>query len=81
MRVLLIALIAALTGCGVTSPTAPPSFFALGGEVHHANDRHDAAKQELRFVGEPRWFAGFPKEVTEEQFVAWEKKQGSFNCP
>ena len=55
---------------------APPSFFSLGGDVHHANDRFEAEKQALKLGVEPRWFAGFPKVVTRQQYDAWEKRFG-----
>ncbi len=75
MRTFLLACVAVLAGCGSSTPPAPPSFFALGGEVYRANDRLEAEKQVLRFGDEPRWFAGFPREVSQEEYDAWEKQQ------
>jgi len=54
-----------------------PSWFPLGGEVYHANKRFDAQKGILRFKSEPRWFLGFPKEVTKDELEAWKKKQNA----
>ena len=54
-----------------------PSWFPLGGEVHHQNKRFDAQKEILRFKSEPRWFLGFPEEVTKDEFEAWKKKQNA----
>jgi hypothetical protein len=33
-----------------------PHWLALGGEVYHARERHEAQRQILSFHGPPRWF-------------------------
>ena len=51
------------------------SWFSLGGEVYQERDRFDAEKQVLSFDKQPRWFLGFPKAVTKNDFEAWLKSQ------
>ncbi|MEI8378864.1 MAG: hypothetical protein WCJ09_01960 [Planctomycetota bacterium] len=51
------------------------SWFSLGGEVYQERDRFDAEKQVLSFDKQPRWFLGFPKAVSKDEFEAWLKNQ------
>ncbi len=51
------------------------SWFSLGGEVYQERDRFDAEKQVLSFDKQPRWFLGFPKAVSRNEFEAWLKSQ------
>lgn len=74
MRRLFLTCIIALAGSS-SLQSAPPSFFPLGGDIYHAKDRDDAEKQPLKFSNEPRWFVGFPREVSREEYDAWQKKQ------
>ena len=55
--------------------TGQPVWFSLGGEVYHARERIDAEKSLLEFDPQPRWFTGFPRPATKEEFTAWLKKQ------
>lgn len=55
--------------------TGQPVWFSLGGEVYHARDRIEAEKSLLEFDPQPRWFTGFPRPATKEEFTAWLKKQ------
>jgi hypothetical protein len=64
-----------ILGCDAESTGSAPSFFALGDDVYHARERIEAEQQLLQFSAEPRWFAGFPQVVTDEEFAAWEKQQ------
>lgn len=76
MRRFLLAVLVASAGCGTAPAAPPPSFFSLGGDVYHAEDRREAEQQLLRFGAEPRWFVGYPRQVTREAYEAWEKQQG-----
>lgn len=51
------------------------SWFSLGGEVYQERDRFDAENQILSFDKQPRWFLGFPKAVSKDEFEAWLKSQ------
>lgn len=75
MRRFLLAVLVVSAGCGTAPPAPPPSFFALGGDVYHAEDRLEAEQQLLQFDPEPRWFAGYPRQVTREAYEVWEKQQ------
>lgn len=86
---LMLTLVAALAGCdrsrqpASTAPAGnppsralPPSFFAIGDDVYHAADRHVAEEKLLRLNGEPRWFFGFPRVVSRDEYESWEHRQG-----
>jgi len=60
---------------GMTGLSGQPSWFPLGGEVYHGNERFDAQKEILQFKSESRWFLGFPKAVTKEAFETWKKRR------
>ncbi len=85
--------LAAFFACGCAStrstatdatPPEQPSWFALGGEVYHEQDRFELHKQVLEFVGQPRWFLAIPKRVNKEEFEALlesEKTKTEFEPP
>jgi hypothetical protein len=89
MRKLWLVLAVVCLGCGspptdvasssssASSSSAPPSFFALGDDVYHADERLAAEKQILRLVAQPRWFTGFPREVSREDYEAWMKQHAA----
>lgn len=70
-------------GCAVSSSSpdsaselaGQPSWFPLGGEVYHENSRFEVQQEVLQFQPQPRWFLGFSRTVSKEEFEAWKKKQ------
>ncbi len=84
MRSLAFVCVVILSCCGAAPPASstaptPRSFFALGGDVYRASEVAQAETGLLRFDATPRWFAGFPDEVTPEVYDAWARKQGQFH--
>ncbi len=76
-----LKIVAAVTLCfqSISSLMAaePPgvTWFSLGGDVYQERDRFEAEKQVLTFDKSPRWFQGFPKEVSKSEFEAWLKSR------
>jgi hypothetical protein len=76
----ILCLIAAITAAGckglrsrpphATALVGQPSWLPLGPEVYHEQDVAASAEGVLRFRREPRWFVGFPRPGTREQFDA-----------
>ena len=68
-----------VAGCGSSDTglglSGQPSWFPLGVEVYHENERFEAQRGLLEFQAEPRWFLGSLKAVTKDEFETFEKKQ------
>ena len=47
--------------------------------MYRAEQSMEADKQVLRLDDQPRWFVGFPREVSQEVYEAWVKQQGQIS--
>src|ERR1039458_9567575 len=50
-----------------------PSWFPLGGEVYQERNCTEAEKEVLAFTPEPRWFLGYSKSASMEEYNAFKE--------
>jgi len=69
VRLLTAVILIGVAGCAAEL-SGQPSWFALGPEVYHEQNRFKVQKELLSFDSGPRWFMCFPRKVSKAEFEA-----------